>query len=113
MDVRGSHAAAPQLHRLRCEVSPPHVIPGALEQCRLAPGTAIPHTCSRELGCGGGPRLHKVCARPIRAATAGVQEVGCFVRPTGGSVRYSLVARPTSRACFVGDSQQRIGYSVI
>ena len=24
-----------QLARLRCEVSPPHVIPGALEQCRL------------------------------------------------------------------------------
>ena len=25
----------PQLHRLRCEVSSPHVVPGALEQCRL------------------------------------------------------------------------------
>ena len=70
-------------------------------------------TCSRELGGGGGPRLHDTRARAIRAATAGLQEVGCFVRPTGGSVRYSLVARPTSRACFVGDSQQRIGYSVI
>ena len=49
----------------------------------------------------GGPRPHNTRPRPIRAASAGPWVPGHVVRPAGGSVRYSLGARPTSRACLV------------
>ena len=64
----------------------------------------------------GGPRLHNARPRLFRAASAGLWVPGHIVPPAWGSGRYSLDARPTSRACFVGsvgNSQQRVGYSVI
>ena len=57
----------------------------------------------------GGPRPHNTRPRPIRAASAGPWVPGHVVRPAGGSVRYSLGARPTSRACLVRQNQQRHG----
>ena len=57
----------------------------------------------------GGPRPHNTHPRPIRAASAGPWVPGHVVRPAGGSVRYSLGARPTSRACLVRQNQQRHG----
>ena len=57
----------------------------------------------------GGPRPHNTHPRPIRAASAGPWVPGHVVRPARGSVRYSLGARPTSRACLVRQNQQRHG----
>ena len=70
--------------------------------------TAIAHAAPN-LYVAGGPRPHNTHPRPIRAASAGPWVPGHVVRPARGSVRYSLGARPTSRACLVRQNQQRHG----
>ena len=55
------------------------------------------------------PQSHSAPRALFRAASAGPWVPGHVVRPAGGSVRYSLGARPTSRACLVRQNQQRHG----
>ena len=51
----------PQLHRLRCEVSPPHVVPGALEQRRLEGRRLLRVTRGAQTRTGANARS---CSRP-------------------------------------------------
>ena len=57
----------PQLHRLRCEVSPPHVVPGALEQRRLEGRRLLRVTRGAQTRTGANARScsrPRTCARP-------------------------------------------------